>query len=344
MSESRWTGLVYGRSYQIDFNSIATPEDFSDQDIQWALKYITATTRSADRLDGNPRWSLFKNENHCVIGVTCTVKDLLGDRSFRDDTDFTKDCQGRPLYIFVGYVTQLNDKKYLPSIPPYTGNNLELFEPLYQHVRDIWFLKDYEKFDKLPITTSYQQLTYSEFQSTVNYDVNLAQRLNHLHKNQDLVCLWNNSDESRKKLWATAAKCKFPISLCLGLKGEADAISSPFLNGTSSSIALPCVLQRTSNAKAVAEKNDPSLSELVSNKVQDDIKVTIQQVEKAIEVGQGFMQSVTNNAPAKPHLSKLSSPTNPSRLRSSMEEFGFKAKPKPKEEIERSDNSSESWF
>jgi hypothetical protein len=341
MSECRWTGLVYGRSYQVDFNSIATPANFSPEDTQWALQYITATTRSADKLAGNPRWSLFKNENHCVIGVTCMVKDLIGDRYSNNNDDLTKDCQGRPLYIFVGYATELNKRKYLSSVPPYSGNNLELFEPLYQHVCEIWHIKEYEKFDELPLLTRDIELTYSDFQTNVNYDPLIAQQLNHSHKDKDRVFLWQDSEEYRKKLWSTAAKCRFPVSICLGFRNESDALSSPFLNGTASSVTRPQVISRTS--KTIASKSERSLTELVKNKVQDDIQVTIHHVEKVMEVGQDLVQSITNNQDSPSPKYNLN---NHLSLTRNAQEFGFKTKQKSKEDVnvDRSKNSSENWF
>jgi hypothetical protein len=335
MSELRWTGLVYGRSYQVDFSSIATPCDFTAQDTQWALQYITATTKSADKLAGNPRWSLFKNEKYCVVGVTCMVTDLLGNRARSDGDDMTKDCQGRPLYIFVGYVAPLKNKTFLRNIPTYSSNNLELFAPLYQHVRDIWYLKEYEKFDKLPILTNDKELIYSEFTHTVNYDLNLARQLNHQQKDRsgDRVFLWQDSDEYRKKLWVTAARCQFSISLCLGFKSEFDAISSPFLNGTARSIESPRAFDKT--IKSTVTKNERSLPHLVRNKVKDDIKVTIAHVEKAVEVGQDLVQSLTTKIESNSHR----------QSEANASEFGFKTKKAATtESTNKTEKSTESWF
>ncbi|MGL5871683.1 MAG: hypothetical protein ACRC2R_04820 [Xenococcaceae cyanobacterium] len=353
MSEFRWSGLVYGRSYQVDFSSIATPCDFTAQDTQWALQYITATTKSADKLAGNPRWSLFKNEKYCVVGVTCMVKDLLGDGD-----DMIKDCQGRPLYIFVGYVAPLKDKTYLRNVPTYSSNNLELFAPLYQHVRDIWYLKEYEKFDKLPILTKERELVYSEFPHTVNYDLNLARQLNHQQKDRDgdRVFLWQDSDEYRKKLWVTAARCQFSISLCLGFKSEFDALSSPFLNGTARSIESPRAFDKTTKSTATKNERSPSLHgdgaffgariprspaplqslpNLVRDKVKDDIKVTIAHVEKAVEVGQDLVQSLTTKTEFNSHH----------QSESNSSEFGFKTKKAaPTTESTNKTESTESWF
>ncbi len=61
MYESKWAGIVYGRSYNLDFRLIAIPEDFTINETHWALEHIIPTTRAAGKLPHHPRWSLFKN-------------------------------------------------------------------------------------------------------------------------------------------------------------------------------------------------------------------------------------------------------------------------------------------
>lgn len=232
MSDDKWTAIIYGRSYKVDFSFIALPQDFKIQNSHWALDHIITTTRSANKLSGNPRWSLFKNESHCVVGVTCMVRDLIGNYTTINSDNMTKDIQGRPLYIFVGYVTQLQSKQDIPKIPVYSGKNLDFFQPLYEHVRSIWYIQDYQKFNKLPILTDYQKINYPQKQTINYYDRILANKLNHQYKAPESIFLWQDSDEYRQKLWSTAARCQSPISLCLGLTTEQDLINTPFLNGT----------------------------------------------------------------------------------------------------------------
>jgi hypothetical protein len=147
---SKWSAIVYSRTYEVDFRLIAIPDYFNDEDKKWALNYILGTTRSTGSLDIQPRWSLFKNEHYCVIGVTCRANDLFESTDLATE-DRTQDFKRRPLFAFVGYVTQIDQEQGLPSILPYTGRNLELFKPLYQNYvcnPDIWFVKSYEKASK----------------------------------------------------------------------------------------------------------------------------------------------------------------------------------------------------
>ena len=95
------------------------PNNFTAQDIQWASTYIVATTQQARNLAGSPRWSLFKNDSYCVVGVTCMVRDLIKQSAADSVNIMTKDDQGRPLYVFVGYVTELNQQGQLNDLPAY---------------------------------------------------------------------------------------------------------------------------------------------------------------------------------------------------------------------------------
>ncbi len=47
------------------------------------------------------------------------VRDLIGQLGEELIEAMTKDDRGRPLYVFVGYVTQLNQGKDLLDVPAY---------------------------------------------------------------------------------------------------------------------------------------------------------------------------------------------------------------------------------
>ena len=99
--EERWAPLVYGRTYEVDYKLPAIPEDFSPEDRNWALQYITVTLREPDKLKNNPRWSLFKNERYLVIGVSCMFREIYRspDKSGQP-FPWATDKHKRPLYIF----------------------------------------------------------------------------------------------------------------------------------------------------------------------------------------------------------------------------------------------------
>lgn len=344
MSEQKWAAIVYGRSYYLDFRLIAIPKDFTAEEIGWALAHIIPTTRAAGRLDSHPRWSLFKNERYCIVGVTCMVRDLIG----QGDNHLTKDVQGRPLYIFAGYGTPLTRRKDLTGFPPYSGKNLSIFQPLYRYVKQQWEVKDYDTNEKKPILTAYQQLVACIGRSSPNPDCHIACNLNSQSKDPAKIFLWQDTEESRGKLWTTVARCKQPNSLCLGLANKQDLLRSPFLNATADDIVELTIYDRlnptsqnlppqnyladaSSQKRLQGEAANLSLGQIIVRKAKQDIQLTIHQAERAAVTGQELVQHLFQEKKPpklkiKPDKTKLSEP----------EDFGFKAKQTP--------NKSQNWF
>jgi hypothetical protein len=344
MSKQQWAGIVYGRSYYLDFRLIANPKDFSRQQIDWALEHIIPTTRAPNKLSNHPRWSLFKNEFHCMIGVTCMVRDLIGHSS-QDATDnLTKDAQGRPLYIFVGYGTQFNSKERLLDYPPYSGNDLAIFRPLYQHVKECWQVRHYDTNGKKTILTDYQEVFWAKKQLKTYFNSEIARRLNSQGKHPAQTFIWEDSEQWRRKLWKTTAGFQQPISLCLGCTHKRDLIKSPFLNATAQDTSEFTIQERIDNNKGnnpisrfISKKEIPrtsekprSLPKLLENKVKEDIQLTIQHTEQAVEKGQEFVQNLMHL-----NTSTESETKTPQPEITETKNFGFKTK---------SSSDSSNWF
>ncbi|MEM8777602.1 MAG: hypothetical protein AAGF26_01760 [Cyanobacteria bacterium P01_G01_bin.49] len=251
MSNYKWASIVYSRTYEVDFRLLAVPENFNANDKQWSLDYILATTRSAKELSEKPRWSLFKNSKYCVIGVTCMLRDLISQDS-QISEDMTKDSKLRPLYGFFGYVSKVGTEGKNSDFPFYRDNDIKLFKPLYQYISEQWLVKNYEELSRVSKLTEYRDLDYVQSQPSTDdsMDSNLLQ-LNyqyqsHRYSNQSRqqIFLWPDSKESRRKLWISAYKCKYPTSLYLGLVKENDILSSPFLNGTNDKITKQKIIDR----------------------------------------------------------------------------------------------------
>ena len=146
MTNNKWAAFVYARTYEMDFRLIAVPQDFKENGIKWALNHIIGTTQLPENLKKAPIWSLFRNKDYCIVGVTCMARDLIGQ-----ETDKTKDSNNRPLYLFAGYAARLDKKHGAASIPPYTPGNLELFGLAYKYVEDKWR----DKRSSSPVGTEY---------------------------------------------------------------------------------------------------------------------------------------------------------------------------------------------
>ena len=235
-----WSVIIYGRTKEADYRLLAIPDDFGTEEQNWARKYIHGTTKP-EELPGNPRWSLFKNHKHCVFGVTCMAKELIGSKGGYQHMG--KDGGGRPLHIFVGYVAQINTYfnplKILPGL-----ENLEFFKPEYLLIslKKSWHLKDYQiinrKIDEYPYNL---ELNYSRVTECIVYiDKFIAPNFIPCSEGENRAFICPDNPENRQKLWENC--CKFfdyphkyiPLSLCLGLPQKKDVLEGPFLNATTS--------------------------------------------------------------------------------------------------------------
>lgn len=337
MSERQWAAIVYGRSYNLDFRFVAVPQDFTQKEIAWASKYIFATTRQARKLSASPRWSMFKNQSHCVVGVTCMVRDLIESLDADLTTIPTRDNRGRPLYIFVGYVTQLDNPHQL-NLPAYTGRDLRDFAPLYQYVRRVWTVEDFHPDSKKPLIVNYQTIVFSKQKLETDL-TSQAIELNHEGKYPDRVFLWHNNLEDNLRLWAAAALCPHPLSLCLNINSDRYFANSPFLNQTLSDLDSFTVRERVISRKnpSLKPKVLPkrSLSRAITNKVKQDLEITIYHTGYAATLGREWIENLSERKKAE-QLESEAVDTEPEPEPEEIDSYGFKYK-------ESTDDNSD-WF
>ena len=345
MYESKWAGIIYGRSYHLDFRLIAIPEDFTTDETNWALEYILPTTRAAGKLSHHPRWSLFRTEHYCIMGVTCMVRDLIDEHKQDGGDNLTKDSQGRPLYIFVGYGTKLNRRKYAINFPAYGGTNLDIFQPLYQYVQDQWRVKDSGLNRKKTILTDYEKLSFSRIKPHTDSDQNLAEKLNCQSKYPGKIFLWQDLGQWESKLWATAAICKKPTSLCLGSANKQHLLKSPFLNGTVANITEFTIQERLEQYKRRSQQNNSNnskvkhkflLPQFIESRVKKDIQSTLQQAGQAVNLGQELVQNIIK----KNESIELEQVESKSTTKDTEETFGFKTKPSE----QKPNSEPQDWF
>jgi hypothetical protein len=238
----KWAPVIYGRTYEVDFRFITVPEadpeaeGFSSEDKDWLWHHIRATTRSAEKLPGNPRWSLFMNGRYCVVGVTCMASELIDSTGASISEHITRDFQGRPLYLFAGYVAEVDRQKGLPPIPQYSGKDIQLFKPLCRYISDQWFVKSYQPASKVSVQSEYGELVYPQVQDFPSLDTDFFS----LNIDNQLVTLWSDTEANRSNLWIAASRsitsqCNL-ISLCLGLEAQKDVVDSLFLNATATDV------------------------------------------------------------------------------------------------------------
>ena len=333
MSE-KWAAIVYGRSYHLDFRFITLPYNFTSKDTAWALEHILATTQQARNLAGSPRWSLFKQDNFCIFGVTCMARDLI-DIMARDD-------RGRPLYIFVGYVAQLEGEP-ATAIPAYGGSNIACFQALYREVEKVWSVKDYERNSRTPSLSQYQTLDCPVEEVLAALDAPL--QLNDRSKNPDKTYLWSSMEQQNQLLWQASARCSQPTSLCLNIKGKA-LNNSPFLNQTVAHLEgfqirnrlAPSKLSQASTSKSLDRQlAHSSLSQKITLRAKEDLDLTLQQAAKLAIASQDLLDHFADWSQPK-RDADFPKQTDSHTDENDLDSFGFKTK-KPDRAIEERD-----WF
>lgn len=221
---TKWAPLVYARTSMADFRFMAVPDDFDEEKTQRALEYIRASFSSLtyDGLRGRPRWLMFRDSHYCVVGTTCMVDEIPNV-----PTNQFRDREGRPLYVFLGYVSRL------PS-PQISSRELRWFGELYkQYVAQQFWDKPYgwDK-DKRP-TGTYEK---REWDSSSEPESPLEDELN---TDKEKVGLWSEEDD--EKVWYSAAHSTEAVSVCLGLNRKSGALTGPLLNATVHGLSASCI-------------------------------------------------------------------------------------------------------
>jgi hypothetical protein len=334
--ESRdWAAVVYGRTYHLDFRLITVPHDFTPQAITWASQHIVATTRQARNLVDSPRWSLFKNDEHCVLGITCMVKDLIGDT--------VKDNQGRPLYVFVGYGTQLTANRTLENFPCYGSNSLDNFKILYQEIERVWLLKNYEWDSRYPTRSQYYPISFyndaitPENQELSPLNQQLDQQLNQPSENPDKIYLWQSSTQQNRLLWQASTQSPSAIATCLNIQGKA-LNNSPFLNQSSTQAEQFQIIDRVASqgkyrvsdstehtdiSDASLNTSNTSLSQKISHRAKEDLDLTLQQAAKMALASQELISNLSDWNQSSENELEESSQLDPT---ANEPKFGFKTK------------------
>lgn len=336
MSEREWAVIVYGRSYHLDFRFITVPHNFTGQDIQWASQHIVATTQQARNLADSPRWSLFKNNSHCIVGVTCMVRDLIGQLAEDFIEVMAKDDQGRPLYIFVGYVTKLSHQRTIQNFPPYTAEYLDNFKILYREIEKVWLVKNYEQNSRSPLLSQYQPRSFAD--SAIAITNHQIPELNDYAKYPNKIYLWPSLTRQNNLLWLTSVLCPQPTSTCLNINGKA-LTNSPFLNQTISQLEQFQIKERIVNMGNYStpenshDQANSSLSQKISRRAKEDLDLSLKQANKVATASQDLINNFTDWS-NHPHPNS-SQETNSSA--NEAESFGFKSK-------KSSSSSKQDWF
>lgn len=250
MTPVLWAPLVFGRTFYVDFRLLAVPRGTSREDLDWMVAHIQGTTAAPDDLREGCRWSLFKNERLCVIGLTCMATQL----DFRHVA-----VGGRDLYQFVGYVTRVDRRALarpyhapLPSLRELDREPYALLLPLYEPIHRLW--QDER--------TAY---TPAEFAAEIERPFQAGPAFRATPPvwmgedpvlNDDALQLLAGPMSAAEAWWWSATRYEGPISFCTGLPDRATALAGPFVNACTRDSLAPAVEYR--EAPPVDPWNDES--------------------------------------------------------------------------------------
>lgn len=229
-SMCNWAEIIYGRTLEVDFRFLASPDEDRKQLLTWAEPYVLESTRMPEKLPGQPRWSVMHNERFCLIGVTCMANELAAASPDPILETMSRDNHGRSLYLFVGYVAYTKNPTADLELPPYESLDLRLFAQIYQRVAKCWDVKPYDPKSREPISTNFQAVTALDRVSCAVTHHSEQHGKQGLNTNPSFIGIFPDDAIERQRLWSLAAKSEKPVSLCLGLARSHDAMAGPFLN------------------------------------------------------------------------------------------------------------------
>ncbi len=248
---SKWAPIVVASTYEVDFRPIALPSFLAQAHLsRWALDHINASMYRAEKLITGPRWMVFQNDKCRVVGVTCLVRDIVGEQDL-----MTRDKDCRSLYAFVGFASLRGANGLFPAIPLYTASltpNQAPFAGLYDLVRQHWNDTRAKPPDSFPPTVDalatswwrhhiYSEWMRSRIKISNRRSLKGKPKRSSKHRtswrhtlNDDLhkVAVWQDSLVARGALWRAISVLNRPTSLCLAFATREDAQRSPFMNAT----------------------------------------------------------------------------------------------------------------
>ena len=224
MTVTKWAPLVYGGTHEKDFRFLAKPDDFGKERENWSRGYILASLSFStyDELRGHPRWVMFRDQDHCVVGTSCMVDEIPGvpDEQCRDKED-------RPLYIFIGFVSQ-------PPFPQIPSREIRWLNEVYEQcVRPRFYEKPHSRDKDRPPAFPYET---RKWPLPSEPKKRLSDKLN---TDENKIGFW--PEEDSEKVWYNAVHSKGAVSVCLGLSRKSDALTGPLLNATVHGLSAPCI-------------------------------------------------------------------------------------------------------
>ncbi|MHC5537127.1 hypothetical protein ACYOEI_02695 [Singulisphaera rosea] len=225
-----WEPLVFGKTFRADYTYLAVPASFGPDDRAWAEGFLRGS-----RLQGSyacafrvARFFLFKNPSYCGVGVTLPASMLSEDKSK------TFDFEDREVYVTLGAVARYDEAEF-PERPHHPGipelgvlkrDLRTVFGPVYEEfVSGRWGEETPAESRTLPAVPSQSRTWFPTDLPVISWappfaldpDTGLEPDDN------DRVNVWPLS--MQEVLWSAVCLAKPPISLCLNVMSEKDALA-----------------------------------------------------------------------------------------------------------------------
>ena len=244
-----WYPLVHGRTYEVDYRSnlLAVPPYFTQEDVRLVMPYILSAMGSFD-IEGRRRnvyhYAMFRVGDYCVFGLGCMAHQVCADPTYHHDM-----TQKRVLPMFLGYITRdpCNGSPPMLSVgEPYSAENTSgQFTELFRYVIQRWREKTYRP-ESLALYPVKEDESYFVEMTSYRRDPEVTQWLDMLKLNSDeqQLRIWpamlaegTEVSARDRALWTKVWEEKEPISLCLGIASQSDALRGPFMNASAYNVA-----------------------------------------------------------------------------------------------------------
>lgn len=210
-SESIWFPIVYSSTYSTDFKFLALPDHFkSENDSLASIKeYINITFIESEKLSETQRYSIFRVNEHVIFGVSLFLNSFENQPSIDDNN--------RETYLFMGFISGVSGKKYIPSISEIDSDyKIQLLKFINRH---------------------WETNTYEDIFDTESFEIKFKDDINQkkiaLNFRSNATNEFVDSEDNRLTIWESARNAYLNglmPSVCLGLPKTCSGKVSAFNN------------------------------------------------------------------------------------------------------------------
>jgi hypothetical protein len=225
-----WEPLVFGKAARGDYSYLAVPASFGPDDRAWAEGFLRGSRLQASYACAFhvARFFLFKNFTYCGVGVTLPATMLSEDRNK------TLDFEGREIYVTLGAVARYDEVTFperphhprIPDLGTLMRNLRPVFGSLYEEfVIGRWDEAPPREGGTLTAISSQPRTWFPADLPVISWAPPFALDPDtSLEPDDDgRVNVWPLT--AQDNLWSAVCVAKPPVSLCLNVMNEKDALT-----------------------------------------------------------------------------------------------------------------------